>query len=179
LRTRQVALLRGVNLGPSTRVDMAALRALFGRLGYDDVRTVLMSGNVVYTTDDTPEHATKRIEAALPTELGLSVRVLVRTRDELAAAVKNYPLHGIAADGSRTLVVFLSAKSNKNAVRDLDPQQFEPEVFTVGDREVYVWSPHGLQKVKLNIGFWEKTFQCVATGRNWNTVNKLLAVAEA
>jgi uncharacterized protein (DUF1697 family) len=138
-----------------------------------------MSGNVVYTTDDTPQRATKRIEAALPKELGLSVQVLIRTRDELAAAVTGYPLYGIAADGSRTLVVFLSAKSNKNALRDLDPQKFEPEVFRVADREVYVWSPHGLQKVKLNIGFWEKKFQCVATGRNWNTVNKLLAVAEA
>jgi uncharacterized protein (DUF1697 family) len=179
LKTRQVALLRGVNLGPTTRVDMAALRALFEQLGYDDVRTLLMSGNVVYTTGDAPERAIQRIEAALTKELGLSVRVLVRTRDELAAVVKRYPLRDIATDGSRALVVFLSARSKTNAVRDLDPQQFEPEVFRVADREVYVWSPHGLQKVKLNIGFWEKRFQCVATGRNWNTVNKLLALALA
>jgi hypothetical protein len=52
-------------------------------------------------------------------------------------------------------------------------------VFRVTDREVYVWSPHGLQKVKLNIGFWEARFHCVATGRNWNTVIRLLAAAEA
>jgi uncharacterized protein (DUF1697 family) len=179
LRTRQVALLRGVNLGPTTRVDMAALRELFERLGYDDVKTLLMSGNVVYTSGDAPERAIQRIEPALAKELGVPVRVVVRTRDELAAVVKRYPLRDIATDGSRTLVVFLSAKSNKNAVRGLDPQQFEPEVFRVADREVYVWSPHGLQKVKLNIGFWERKFQCIATGRNWNTVSKLLAIAEA
>jgi uncharacterized protein (DUF1697 family) len=179
LKTRQVALLRGVNLGPTTRVDMAALRALFEGLGYDDVKTVLMSGNVVYTAGDAPERAIRRIEVALAKELGLSVRVLVRTRDELAAVVKRYPLRGIATDGARTLVIFLSARSDMKAVRAVDPQQYVPEVFRVVDREVYVWSPNGLQKVKLNIGFWEKKFQCVATGRNWNTVNKLLALAEA
>jgi uncharacterized protein (DUF1697 family) len=179
LKTRQVALLRAVNLGPNARVDMAKLRATFERLGYDDVKTLLMSGNVVYTSGDAPERAVERVEPALAKDLGLRVRVLVRTRDELGAVVKRYPLRDIATDGSRTLVVFLSAKSNKDALRDLHPQQFAPEVFRVADREVYIWSPQGLQKVKLNIGFWEKRFQCVATARNWNTVNKLLALAEA
>src|SRR2546430_730332 len=51
---RQIALLRGINLGSSRRVDMAGLRDLLTSLGYDDVRTYLQSGNVVLTSGASP-----------------------------------------------------------------------------------------------------------------------------
>src|SRR5215475_11388592 len=86
---RYVALLRGVNnAGMARRVAMADLRALFESLGFRDVRTVLNSGNVVFSA------ATKargdvlaRIEKALASRLQLTAPVTVLSAYEVATVV--------------------------------------------------------------------------------------------
>jgi uncharacterized protein (DUF1697 family) len=55
--TRQVALLRGINVGSSKRIAMADLRAMMAALGYRDAETLLQSGNVVYSSDETAERS--------------------------------------------------------------------------------------------------------------------------
>src|SRR5207247_1514794 len=88
MASRQVALIRGINVGRAKRVAMADLRVLVEGLGYGDVRTLLNSGNVVFTTPRAaPGNAAARIEKALATELGVSARVTVLTAKELADAV--------------------------------------------------------------------------------------------
>jgi uncharacterized protein (DUF1697 family) len=83
-KTRQIALLRGINLGSRRRVAMADLRELVSRLGYEDVRTHLQSGNVVLTAGETPRALGRKLELEIERVLGLDVQVVVRTRDELA-----------------------------------------------------------------------------------------------
>jgi hypothetical protein len=83
----QFAFLRGVNVGGRNKVPMAALRAMLEGLGFGDVRTLLQSGNAVYTTDRAPERAAREIHEQIEERLGLSIAVLVRTHDELASVV--------------------------------------------------------------------------------------------
>jgi hypothetical protein len=91
-----VGLLRGINVGHAKRVAMADLRALVEKLGYGDVRTLLNSGNIVFTGPGaSPEDAAARIEAALSSRLGVSARVTVLTAAQLAAAAAANPLLGI------------------------------------------------------------------------------------
>jgi uncharacterized protein (DUF1697 family) len=176
---RKVALLRGVNVGGNNRVPMAHLRELMQELGYEDVRTHLQSGNAVFTAPRTPPpQAAREIENKLERHLGLSIRVLVRTRDELARVVSANPLPEAVSEPSRLLVTFLSAPPDPERLRELDPADFEPDRFGVGEREVYVWCPEGVRTIKLSYAFWEKRFGVVATARNWNTVTRLLALAE-
>src|SRR5208337_3292098 len=81
----QVALLRGVNVGRGNRISMEALRSLVANLGYGDVRTLLNSGNIVFTSSKgAPRDAAARIEKALTTETGISARVTVLSSAELA-----------------------------------------------------------------------------------------------
>ncbi len=176
--TRQVALLRGINLGRHKRADMAYLRELVRDLGYDGVRTHLQSGNVVFTARGTPpEQAAKRIEDQLAHYLGLPVQVIVRTSDELAEVVERNPLREVASDPSRMLVTFLSAAPDPERLREVDPADFEPDLFRVRGREIYLWFPNGMRATHLTHSFWEKRLQVTATARNWNTVTKLLALA--
>ncbi len=88
-----VALLRGINVGRAKRVAMADLRALVESLGYLEVRTLLNSGNVVFTV---PRGArgdpAARIEKAIATELGVTSRVIVITAAELAGIVRAHQL---------------------------------------------------------------------------------------
>ncbi|HEV3322474.1 MAG TPA: DUF1697 domain-containing protein [Solirubrobacteraceae bacterium] len=178
--SRQIALLRGVNVGGHNRVPMAHLRELMGELGYGDVRTHLQSGNAVFTAPGTPpEQAAREIEGQLASALGLGVRVLVRTVAELAQVVAANPLPDAVAEPSRLLVTFLSAPPSPELLRDLDPADFEPDLFGVGEREIYVWCPEGVRTIKLSYAFFERRFGVVATARNWNTVTRLLELARA
>jgi uncharacterized protein (DUF1697 family) len=174
---RQIALLRGVNVGGNNRVPMAHLRELMQELGYEDVRTHLQSGNAVFTADTAPEQAAQEIEGRLAQSLGLGVRVLVRTAEELARVVSANPLPEAVAEPSRLLVTFLSVPPDPERLRELDPADFEPDLFGFGEREIYVWCPEGVRTIKLSYAFFEKRFGVVATARNWNTVTKLLELA--
>ena len=175
---RQVALLRGINVGGHKKIEMARLRQIVQALGFDDVRTHVQSGNVVFTTDTTPEQAAREMERQIAEELGLTVRVLVRTRDELARVVERNPLRDVASDPARFFVTFLSVEPDASRLREIDPAAFAPDTFAVGEREIYVWCPNGLRETRLTHAFWEKLLATTATARNWNTVTKLLALAD-
>jgi uncharacterized protein (DUF1697 family) len=175
---RQIALLRGVNVGGNNKVPMAHLRELMGELGYGDVRTHLQSGNAVFTAPGTPpEQAAQEIEDVLARSLGLGIRVLVRTAEELERVVSANPLPEAVAEPSRLLVTFLSAPPDPERLQELDPVDFEPDLFGFGEREIYVWCPEGVRTIKLSYAFFEKRFGDIATSRNWNTVTKLLELA--
>jgi uncharacterized protein (DUF1697 family) len=174
-----VALLRGINVGGHNRIAMAQLRELLQALGYEDVRTHLQSGNAVFATAGTPpEQAAREIEDQIARSLGLGVRVVVRTRDELAEVVAANPLGEVASDPARLLVTFLSAAPERGLLGELAPADFEPDVFAVGAREIYVWHPDGVRATRLTNAFWEKRLGVTATARNWNTVTRLLALAD-
>ena len=177
--TRQVALLRGINVGGRNRVEMARLRALMEDLGHRDVRTHLQSGNVVYTSDATPERAAAGLEVALAERLGVRVRVLVRTRDELAAAVAGNPLIGEATDPARLIVLFLSAAPDPERLSGIDPDAYLPERFWVGEREIYMWCANGVRDAQLAEMLTERRLGVTVTARNWNTVTRLLDLAGA
>jgi uncharacterized protein (DUF1697 family) len=176
--TRQIALLRGINLVRTRRVAMADLRALMHALGYADARTLLQSGNVVYTSADPPAEAGRRIQEAVERELGVDADVIVRTRDQLADVVDRDPLARHVTDPRRYHVVFLAEPPDAGALRDLDAAAYEPERFAVHGSEVYVWLPEGAQNARLGHAFWEKRLGVRGTARNWNTVEKLLAIAD-
>ncbi len=174
---RQIALLRGVNVGANNRVPMARLRELMEELGYEGVRTHLQSGNALFTAAGTPPaRAAQEIEGQLARHLGLGVRVLVRTGDELARVIAANPLPEAVSEPARLLVNFLSQAPDPERLRALDPADFEPDIFGVGEREIYVWCPEGVRATKLSYAFWEKRLGVVATARNWNTVTRLGAL---
>lgn len=171
----QVALLRGVNVGRSRRVEMARLRALLADLGYQDVRTHLNSGNAVFRAGTPPEQTGRAIAAGIAEHLGLDVPVLVRTADELAAVVAANPLRDIATDPARYLVVFLPDAPEPAVLADLDPGAFAPEAFRLDGREVYLWCPNGVHRAVLPAELESRGL--VGTARNWNTVTRLLDLA--
>ncbi|GAA1264929.1 DUF1697 domain-containing protein [Sphaerisporangium rubeum] len=172
--TRQVALLRGINVGKNKQVPMPALRDLIESLGFEDVKTHLRSGNIVYTTDKSPATAAKKIETALEKDMSVKSAVLTRTHDDLAAIIKSNPLGDVADNPSLYLVTFLAEKPKAKPLKDLDPEDFTPEVFKHEGQEIYTWSPDGVRNAKLTYQYWEKLLGVTATARNWRTVTKLL-----
>jgi uncharacterized protein (DUF1697 family) len=175
--TRHVALLRGINLASRNRVDMAGVRELLGELGYADVRTYLQSGNAVLTSPASPDTVAKEIEEQLQSRYGRSIRVLVRSREELAQVVRRNPFARKETDGRKLHVNFLSAEPDPDRLADIDPEDFEPDRFELRGREIYLWLPNGMRGTKLPQALSDKRLGVVTTSRNWNTVTKLLELA--
>ena len=174
---RQVALLRGINVGGHNRVGMGPLRELLTGLGHEDVRTLLQSGNVVLTSDETGERLARPLEQAIACELGVEPRVVVRTVDELAAVVEHDPFGELVDQPKLYQVSFLSDGLAPEAAKALEAADVAPERVAVHGREIYAWHPGGVQRSPLVKLLSDKKLGVAATARNWNTVTKLLELA--
>lgn len=173
------ALLRGINVGRNKRVAMADLRDLLTGLGWTDVRTYLQSGNAVFTTPTAPaEQLAATLERAIHADLGLTVRCLVRSRDELRAVVDGNPLAAVATDGSKLLALLLSAAPDPQLLAAHDPTVLGPDHIRLGERVIYQWCPDGVLAAPPVSGFVEKHLSVAVTARNWNTVTKLVALLD-
>lgn len=175
---KQIALIRGINVGRAKRVAMGELRALVENLGYTDVRTLLNSGNLVFSTPRTaPRDAATRIEKILATDLGVPARVTILTVRELADAVAENPLLQIADDPSRLLVAVLRQSADRKKLEPLVEQDWSLEVLALGQRVAYLWCAEGILASRLAEAVGRTLGDSVTT-RNWATILKLHALAQ-
>ena len=175
---RRVALLRGINNGKAKRIAMADLRTLFERLGYRDVRTLLNSGNVVFTAvKKSAGGDAARIEKAIEDRLAVTTRVTVLLGREVAAAVRANPLASTADNSSRLLLMALGDSKARARLKPLLEERWKPESLALGKRFAYLWCPNGIADSRL----WAAANRVVGdagTSRNLATMTKLLALLE-
>jgi uncharacterized protein (DUF1697 family) len=169
-----VALFRGINVGKAKAIAMPELARVFESAGYSDVKTVLRSGNVVFTSSRTlAEGAAKTLESAVVTATGVTSSILLLDASEFEAIAEADPLLDIATDGSKSFVTFVHAMPK--ALEIPDAAALAPEVLAVGESAVYQWMPLGSLQTRVPKSFW-KQFDAPVTARNWNTVQKLRAL---
>ena len=179
LATSRVALLRGVNLmGKSTRVSMSDLRDLFEGLGFRDVRTLLNSGNVVFSVGNKGGDVLGRIEKALAARLGRTSPVIVLTGDEVVAAVEGNPLGKEADNPSWLLVVALKSPADAARLKPLLKERWAPEKLAIGKRVAYVWCAKGVAESELWTAV-DRALEKTGTARNIATMTKLMAMVQA
>src|SRR6185436_19471408 len=96
---RYVALFRGINVGKAKRIAMADLRKLLEKLGYGDVKTLLNSGNAVFSAaaGAANKHA-RRIRAAVAGQLGVDALVIVKSAQDIAGIIADNKLEKVASD---------------------------------------------------------------------------------
>jgi len=171
--SRLVVLLRGINLGRHNRIGMASLRELLEGMGYEGVRTHLQSGNVVLSAREPAAEVARAIEEAIEARLGLSIDVIVRTAEEIAAVVAADPLGDVATDPAKHLVAFLSEEADPDALRELEREDLGAERVTARGREIHLWCPHGIQASGVMTALARRPPAPVVTVRNWRTVTRL------
>lgn len=161
------AFLRAVNVGGTGKLAMVELQRVCAEAGFVGAKTYVQSGNVALASAGSGQHAKARLEAALVRHLGAPVAVFVRTRAELEAALDHARFEG--ATPSHVLVYFLDApcpRSELDALRVVGRE----DVRATG-REVLVHYPEGVGASKLRLPFASR-----ATGRNLNTVHRMVAL---
>jgi len=173
-----VALLRGINVGRAKRIAMADLRALVERLGGGEVRTLLNSGNVVFTPPrGTAEEIGTRIEQAIAARLKVATRVTVLEGREVAEMVRKNPLAAVASDPTRFLVLVPRTSRDLPRLKPLLKERWSPEVLALGRRVAYLWCAEGIRDSAL----WravDKVLGEQGTARNMATMTKLLEMVE-
>jgi uncharacterized protein (DUF1697 family) len=174
----RIALLRGINIGPRQRVKMPELRALIEGLGHTDVETLVQSGNVVFTARAKPATLEKQLEEAIEAELGVDPKVVVRTRDELAAAIEANPFE-VPGNPKDLHVTFLAGKPDAHARKTLEDADLAPDELKFLGREIYILYNDGMGRSELAKQLGRAKLGVAATDRNWNTVTKLLEMCDA
>jgi uncharacterized protein (DUF1697 family) len=175
-----IAMLRGINLPGYQKLEMEGLRTVCGSLGLRDVQTYIQSGNVVFREDTGDLGAlARKIEDGIERKFGFRPRALVRTPSELRKVIANNPFAGRPeVEPNRLLVVFMASAPARPARERILAIPCEPEELHIKGRELYVYYPDGMARPKIPLARLEKLLETSSTGRNWNTVNKLLAMAE-
>ena len=175
---RQIALLRGINLGSRNRASMPDLRTALGEAGYEGVATLVQSGNIVLTSSKQPKTLEREISKLVLDEFGVEAATVVRTRDELEGAIERNPIPEGPEIPKLFQVTFFSGEPDAEGVAALLAEDFGDEQLVVIGREAYAWHPGGIHKSKLarELG---KGLRGDGTARNWNTVTKLLELADA
>lgn len=174
-----ISLLRGINVGGNTTIKMDELRDLYASQGLSNVQTVLQSGNVVFQSPLTDSLALSHsLEAGISQRFGLHTRVFLRTLDEFKAMLGRNPFSADESDPARMVVMFLSDIPTGEAVESLKKAYDGPETMYFRGTEVFLYYPDGQGRSRLTNVFIERKLNVSGTARNWNTVNRLLALAE-
>ena len=174
--TRVVAFLRGINLPRRNRISMPDLRRLLTTAGFLDVRTYLNSGNVLLATSAPPREVAEALERVIDAELGLDVRVVVRTQSELQAVARANPLAGVAINPKRYQVAFFSESVPSDLEPRLSAATADSERFVILGREVYAWLPESVERSRLWALLAGPRLGGVATLRNWTSVETLVTL---
>lgn len=173
----RIALLRGINVGRAKRIAMADLRRLFEELGYGDVRTLLNSGNVIFTANAAGRaDVAARLENAIADRLGVTTSVVVLSPRELSDAIRGDPFAGTADDPARLLLMVCRDTSAVSRMKPIAAETWAPEAVAIRGRVAFLWCPGGIATSPL----WAAANRALAgsaTARNLTTMTKILAVA--
>jgi uncharacterized protein (DUF1697 family) len=179
--TTYIALLRAVNLGPHNRVGMSDLRELLTDLGLKGAQTLLQSGNAVFQSDGgTTSQLERLIQEALAGQFHVETDVMVRSHKEWKGIIASNPFPKEAKlDPGHLLVLPLKESPARGAAAALQDAISGREVVRVAGRCAYIVYPDGVGRSKLTSTLIEKKLGTRGTGRNWNTVLKLDALADS
>lgn len=169
------ALLRGINVGKARRIAMADLRELCTTLGYRDVKTLLNSGNVIFSAPRADAKAAAKIEKAIESAHGFATRVVVVTAGELDAIVDENPFEEAETNPSRFLVTVLYDHADRARIAALAKQDWGAERLWLGKHAAYSWLPAGILDSRSLVAL-NKIVGDAGTNRNWATIKKLQAM---
>ncbi len=173
---RYVALLGSINVG-GNRLKMADLKAAMEKHGFSNVATVVASGNLLFDHADHADHADAALEARLAEivgkEFGIKSFAVVRTRDEIMAAIDNNPFVG-DSEAKFVHTVFLDHDLDRKSFDAFAQSYSGPERLQAGRREYYVDYAHGVGESKLDSAMSKaKLIKGRATARNVRSLARI------
>lgn len=175
-----IALLRGINVLGKNIIKMDALRKMMEDAGFQDVKTYIQSGNVVFKAGNTSlTEITKGITEEIQQEFGFRVPVIVLDTVTLRRIIEGNPLAGEPGlDPGKMHVTFLASPPPPFDREAIEMKKLDGEHIAFSELAVYLYCPHGYGKTKLGNDFLEKKLKVTATTRNWRTTLELMKMSQ-
>ncbi len=168
--TQKVALLRGVNVGGANKLPMKTFASILEKLGCENVRTYIQSGNAVFEGDASAND----IAAGVRTFAGFTPHVFVLTAAALKKAAAQCPFAKEGAKAPTSVhLLFLDKVPADDDVNTLGAMKSPREDFAIMAKTLYLHSPDGLSGSRI-AGKIDRTLKTTTTARNWNTIMALL-----
>lgn len=176
---RYLAMLGSINVG-GNRIKMVDLKAALSAAGFKDIETVAASGNVILTDDREPATLEVQLESTVERKFGFKSCAMVRTAEEVRAAIDENPFHGTGPQhGSDKMVhsIFLSQQPDKSAVDALIVEHASKgsERLALGDRVLFLDYVHGVGVSDLSNKVLERRLKVKGTARNMNSLKNILS----
>lgn len=174
---KYIALLRGINVGGNKKIKMEALRKQLATLGFENIKTVLASGNVVFDakTKSTAK-LVKQIEELIEKEYGFGVPTIIVPALEMEELKKSEPFKDIeVTKETRLYVSFLPEKPDTDLILPYKVEDSTYEILAIYGRVIAsVLILQGNARTIDAMAVLDKEFGKNITTRNWNTVEKIL-----
>lgn len=178
--TTYIGVLRAINLGSHNKIAMSDLKAMLERLGFDEPRTLLLSGNIVFKSDSSSAAMLEQqLERASTNHLQVTTDYFVRSSKEWRAIVEANPFMKEAKrDPAKVIMMCLREAPTPAQVKALQASIAGPEIVKASGKHAYFIYPDGQGRSKLTIQKIEKALGTRGTARNWNTVLKLAELSQ-
>jgi uncharacterized protein (DUF1697 family) len=177
-----IALLRGINVGGKNIVKMAELKRMLESMGLSRVQTYIQSGNVLFESNDEEVRLRQRIEQEFEALFGFSVKVILRTAEELKRIAANCPFSEqevaeaeALSEGEKLYVSMLLEEPSPEGIERLKPYKSESDEYRIVGKEVFLLFRDSVRNSKLAANL--EKLGVPATVRNWKTINKLVNLA--
>jgi uncharacterized protein (DUF1697 family) len=169
-----IALLRGINVGGARTVPMKDLVTALADAGFNDVRTYIQSGNVVFQAlRGTPRSIGTQIARVIEERFGFDVPVMTLSEAEVSAAIRANPFTQAISDPRTLHLCFLAETPSSADLASLTKLKSPNESFALKGKVFYLHTPDGAGNSKLAARV-ERALGVDTTCRNWRTVNQLL-----
>lgn len=175
-----IGVLRAINLGSHNKIAMSDLRAMLEKIGLEDPKTLILSGNVVFKSSTSSAAKVElMLEAASTKHLGVTTDYFVRSAKEWQGIIAANPFPKEAkSDPARLVMMCLRDAPSADQVKALQGAIKGREIVRASGRQAYFVYPDGQGRSRLTIQMIEKALGTRGTARNWNTVLKLGELAQ-
>ncbi|HQU84381.1 MAG TPA: DUF1697 domain-containing protein [Pyrinomonadaceae bacterium] len=172
---KYVAFLRGINVGGKNKVKMETLREVCAALGFENVKTYINSGNIIFeTSKSSDKKLAEKISEAIEKEFGLQIKTIVRSVAEFEEIVKNNPFAGQFENDKDLHVFFLDEEMPSEKAELLLSNNTENEQYFVRGKEIFCLLKISVLDSLMGKDYIAKRLKVSSTARNWRTVNKVL-----
>ncbi len=178
--TIYISILRGINVSGQKIIKMDALKKMYEKLNYENVKTYVQSGNVIFSSKEKDKKELEKIiSSQIEKEFGFKVPVIVLNTKNLEKVIENNPFAKDSLKETKFLhVTFLADSLTEFDTEKVIDKKQENEEVAFTSNAVYLYCPNGYGKTKLNNTFLENKLKVRATTRNWKTTNELLKLTK-
>jgi uncharacterized protein (DUF1697 family) len=170
--SKYAAFLRGINVGGRI-IKMADLKSCFEKAGYENVKTLLQSGNVVFESGKTAAQLKKEIEENLTQTFNYPAKVQVLRLDQLKKIIDAFPF-GPAGTKQHSYVIFMENGLEQDILND-SYELGAGEKVQAGQGVVY-WRVDQGMTLRSSFGktLSKAKYKSFNTNRNINTLKKII-----